>query len=153
MRNSTVEEVAERLRKSSGGQGFNKWLSARLVDYTDTSVSMAVDVRADMTQHHGFVHGGCVSALADMAAAWAGAISSGRDVVTSSFSLHFISPAIGERLEARATALRTGRTVATVEVQVFAQSSGKDDKLCAAGIASIAILPNSGKTASQADAT
>lgn len=142
MRHNSVKEVAERLRKSSGSQGFNKWLSAQLVDFTGTSVAIGVDVREDMTQHHGFVHGGCVSALADMAAAWAGAISSGRDVVTSSFSMHFVSPALGSRLEARAKAIRTGKTVATVEFQVFAQSPEKDEKLCAAGIASIAILPN-----------
>lgn len=143
MRHNSVEEVATRLRKSSSGQGFNKWLAAQLIDFTDTSVAVGIDVREDMTQHHGFVHGGCVSALADMAAAWAGAISSGRDVVTSSFTMHFVSPALGSRLEARANAIRTGNTVATVEVQIFAQSPEKDEKLCAAGIASIAILPNS----------
>ena len=147
MRKWSVEQVRQRLETSTARQGFNQWLSPRLVEADESGVTLTVDVREDMTQHHGYVHGGCVSALADMASAWAGAIASGMDVVTSNFSMHFVSPALGERLVAKTRVLRAGRTVVTVDVQVFGVAAGGAEKLCAAGIASIAVLAGNGASA------
>ncbi|MBO6716902.1 MAG: PaaI family thioesterase [Rhizobiaceae bacterium] len=140
MRQWSVDEVKRRLQSFTANQGFNHWLSPRLLEADEHGAVLEASVREDMTQHHGFVHGGCVSALADMAAAWAGALASGLDVVTSNFSLHFVAPAVGEAIVARARVLRAGRSVVTVDVQVFSRSPDKDEKLCAAGITSIAVV-------------
>lgn len=140
MRQWSVEEVKRRLQSFTAKQGFNHWLAPRLLEADEHGVVLEVTVRDDMTQHHGYVHGGCVSALADMSAAWAGAMASGLDVVTSNFSLHFLAPAVGEAIVAKARALRAGRSVVTVEVQVFSRSADQGEKLCAAGITSIAVV-------------
>lgn len=141
MRKYSLEEVRDGVLAAVARQGFNRWLAPELVAADENGVEVLLKIRPDMTQHHGYVHGGCVSALANSACAWAGAMTSGHDVVTSSYSIHLVAPATGSHLRARATTLRAGRSVATVEVQIFSEAEGSEPKLCAAGIASIAILP------------
>lgn len=136
-----VEDIRNHLLAASKRQGFNQWLSPNLVSAEREGVEISVDVRQEMTQHHGFVHGGCVAAIADTACAWAGAMASGRDVVTSNYSIHFVAPALGTKLRAVGTVLKAGRTMVTVEVKVYAECDDKPSKLCATGMASIAILP------------
>ncbi|PCH47324.1 MAG: hypothetical protein COC23_02080 [Hyphomicrobiales bacterium] len=136
-----VEEIRMHLLAAAKRQGFNQWLAPELLVAERDRVEISVQVRPEMTQHHGFVHGGCVAALADTACAWTGAMACGRDVVTSNYSIHFVAPAIGTKLRAVGIVLKTGRTMVTVEVKVYAEAEDRPPKLCATGMASIAILP------------
>lgn len=133
-------EMEARLKANSQRQGFNNWLGVKCVAAGNGQVEIEAPVRPEIHQHHGYVHGGCVSSLADTACAWAGATAAKADVVTSSFTFHFLSPAKGNRLRALARTIRCGRSQATVEVQVFAEADGQDPKLCGTGLATIAIL-------------
>ena len=128
-----------RLNGNSGAQGFNKWFNVQGLAAGQGKVEIIVPVRPELCQHHGYVHGGCVAALADMACAWAGAAAADKDVVTSNFTIHFLSPAIGTVLRAKANTIRSGRTIATVEAEVWAEADSKDPKRVATAIASIAI--------------
>ncbi|MFK5037002.1 PaaI family thioesterase, partial [Klebsiella pneumoniae] len=80
-------------------------------------VKVAVSLRPDLTQHHGFAHGGVVGALADTACAWAAASVVG-DVVTGSYTLQFLAPARGARLAATARVIRAGRRSVSVEARI-----------------------------------
>jgi len=130
-----------RLNGNSAADGFNKWFGVEGLAAGNGKVEVTVPIKAELRQHHGYVHGGCIGALADMACAWAGAAASEKDVVTSSFTLHYLSPAIGDRLRAKANTIRSGRSVATVEAEVWCEAEGKEPKLVATALASIAILP------------
>ncbi|WP_407493482.1 PaaI family thioesterase [Pseudooceanicola sp. MF1-13] len=130
-----------RLNGNSAADGFNKWFGVQGLAAGDGKVEIIVPIRAELRQHHGYVHGGCIGALADMACAWAGAAASGQDVVTSNFTLHFLSPAVGDKLRAKARTIRSGRSLATVEAEVWCEAADKDPKLVATALASIAILP------------
>lgn len=142
MRQYSVEAVKERLMDASGRQGFNQWMAPELVDGDDHGVELLLSVRPEMTQHHGFVHGGVIAALGDTACAWAGALASGRDVVTANYSIHFVAPAIGSRLRAVAKIIKSGRSMVIVEFKIHMESEGHAPKACAAGTASIAVLPD-----------
>lgn len=141
MQSYNSPEILARLNAHSAAQGFNKWLGLEGLAAGDGKVEILLPLRDDMRQHHGYVHGGCIGALADMACAWAGAANDGRDVVTSNFTVHFLRPAMGQHLRAKARTIRAGRSVATVEAEIWVESDDKEPALCATALASIAILP------------
>lgn len=134
-------ETLTRLNANSAAQGFNRWLGIEGVAAGEGKVEILLPLRDDMRQHHGYVHGGCIGALADMACAWAGAANEGKDVVTSNFTVHFLRPAQGDALRAKARTIRNGRSLATVEAEIFVEAEGQEPQLCATALASIAILP------------
>lgn len=134
-------DTLSRLNGNSAAQGFNRWLGLEGLAAGEGRVEILLPLRDDMRQHHGYVHGGCIGALADMACAWAGAANEGKDVVTSNFTVHFLRPARGEALRAKARTIRNGKSVATVEAEIYAESEGQDPVLCATALAAIAILP------------
>lgn len=130
-------DVAAALRAVSGAQGFNAWMGVDLHHAGDGRVELSIAVKPEITQHHGFVHGGVVTALADTASSWAAATVAG-DVVTSTLSMQFLAPARGERVRAVASVLRSGRRLVSVETRVFAEGAGAGPVLCAVGLAAIA---------------
>ncbi len=126
-------------------QGFNGWLAPDIIELTRERLVMDLTIRENLTQHHGFVHGGVISALADIAAAWCGGISSGGDVVTSNYSIHFVAPAVGERIRACAVPVKIGKRNATIRVDVSC-FQGDSEKIVATVLASIAIIsPSTGQ--------
>jgi len=143
MRDFSDAAMEARLNAFSRKQGFNAWFGMECVAAGKGQTELLLPVRPELTQHHGFVHGGCVSALADMACAWAGSTARGEDVVTSNFTIHFLAPAVGTHLRAHAKTVRAGRTTVTVEFTVNAEAEGKEPKLCATGMAGIAVLGKS----------
>jgi acyl-coenzyme A thioesterase PaaI-like protein len=57
--------------------------------------------------------------------------------VTSSYTLHFLGPALGERLRAKGRVIRAGKRQVTVQADIFAEE-GEDSKLVATALATIA---------------
>jgi uncharacterized protein (TIGR00369 family) len=129
-----VEDVVRRISLT---QGFNAWLGVELLRMGDGEVEIALTLRQELTQHHGFAHGGVVGALADTACSWAAASAAG-DVVTASYNIHFVAPAKGTRLVAKAAVIRAGKRQSTVEAKVFIEAPGEPPRLAAVALAAIA---------------
>ena len=91
-------------------------------------------LRDDMTQHHGFAHGAIVGLMADNACAWAAASSVG-DVVTGSYTINFLAPAIGTRLRSKGTVIKAGKRQVIVRADVWTEDDDGAQKLvaCAQG--------------------
>ena len=71
------------LREIIKVQPFTRWTGLEILKAEAGEVVTRLELRKeDMTQHHGFLHGGLVGFLADNAAAYAAATLVG-DVVTS----------------------------------------------------------------------
>ena len=136
------QDALDRLNANSAANGFNRWMGLEGLAAGDGKVEILLPLRDDMRQHHGYVHGGCIGALADMACAWAGSVAAKGDVVTSSFSVHFLAPAMGDHLRAKARTIRAGRNVATVEAEIWSEAAGRAPKQVAQALASIAVLPD-----------
>lgn len=135
-----IEDVRKHLESAVSRQGFNQWLAPKIVKAEADELVLELSIRPEMTQHHGFVHGGCVAAFADTAAAWSGALAACQDVVTSNYSIQFLAPAKGPTLKAVAHPVKVGRSSATISVSVYSVSEGGDEKLCATTLAGIAII-------------
>ncbi|MCB1384157.1 MAG: PaaI family thioesterase [Notoacmeibacter sp.] len=138
MRDYSDPEAERRLRAVAHTQGFANWLGFDIVAVGNGRAELSLDVRPDLLQHHGFVHGGIIATLADVASAWCAASVAG-DVVTSSFNMHYVAPAKGQRLIVRASVIKAGRRQASVEAKVWIDTAG-EERLCGASMASIAIL-------------
>jgi uncharacterized protein (TIGR00369 family) len=130
-------------------QPFSVLLGAELVALTPGHCELALAVQDQLLQHHGFVHGGVVSYLADNALTYAGGTAMRVPVVTSEFKINYIRPAIGQRLVARAEAVHSGRTQAVCRCEVFAIAGGVE-KLCAIAQGTIVALPTAGVAAPEA---
>lgn len=116
--------------------GFSSWLQVEPLVVWQGRSELALELRPEMTQHHGFAHGGIVGLMADNACAWAGASVLG-DVVTGGYTINFLRPAKGERLRAKGTVIKSGKRQAVVRADVFAESDGEEPVLVAAAQATI----------------
>lgn len=108
----------ELLQLAIDNQPFTRWTGAELVDVEAGRVSLKMTFRPeDMTQHHGFLHGGLIAFLADNVAAYAAATVVG-DVLSAQFNLNFLSPGVGEAFIAEGTVVKAGKRQVVVGVEV-----------------------------------
>lgn len=76
-----------------------------------------LEVAPEMLNHHGFVHGGMLTMLADSIAGAAAGSRGGR-CVTLDNTMHYLRPAIGSRIFCSAAPVRVGRTISTFDAQL-----------------------------------
>jgi len=103
--------------------GFSAWLDVEPLKVWEGESELVLNLRPEMTQHHGYAHGAIVGLMADNACAWAGASVAG-DVVTGGYTIDFLRPAKGERLRARGTVVKAGKRQVVVRADVWAESEG-----------------------------
>ena len=125
-------DYAARVRASFDRQGAMKLIGARLAEVRPGFCSIELPYRKDLTQQHGYVHAGIVSAIADSAGGYAGftLFPADASVLTVEYKLNLIAPAAGDRLLAEAEVVKSGRTLAITRGEVYAESDGKRS-LCA----------------------
>lgn len=128
--------LRQRLERAAETSGFTRFMGTRLRRLETGLVEIELDLRPDLTQHHGQAHGAALGYLADTVSAWAAASVAG-DVVTAEYKLNLLAPARGELLWARGEVLRAGRRQVVVRADVYARS-GEEDTHVAAALASVA---------------
>jgi uncharacterized protein (TIGR00369 family) len=122
----------ERICTSFAKQGLMATLGASLESVQPGAVTIALRPTAAISQQHGFVHAGAVSAIADSAAGYAALslMPVGTGVLTTEFKINLVAPAAGERIVARGRVVKAGRTLTLVQAEVFAEN-GCSEKLIA----------------------
>ena len=128
-------------------QAFSRLLGPELTALTPGSCQLALAVRDELLQQHGFVHEGAVGHLADGALTYAGSTALAVPVVTPGFKINGVRPALGECLIARARAEAVRRAQAVCRRDVFALRDGQA-KLAApaqGSIAALGLAPGGGK--------
>jgi uncharacterized protein (TIGR00369 family) len=102
-----------RIRASFPRQRFMATLGAELLDVRPGEVTIGFQFRDELTQQHGFVHAGALSATADSACGYAALslMEPGTGVLAVEFKINLLAPARGERFEAVGRVLRAGRTI------------------------------------------
>jgi uncharacterized protein (TIGR00369 family) len=121
-----------RVQASFDRQGAMRLIGARLAKMGPGYCSIELPYRSDLTQQHGYLHAGVVSAIADSAGGYAGftLFPSDASVLTVEYKLNLIAPAAGERLIAEANVVKPGRTLVITRGEVYAETAGKRT-LCA----------------------
>jgi len=120
---SPAESIAYMKKVAIGRSGFSTWLDLEPVTVWEGESELTLELRPEMTQHHGFAHGAIVGLMADNACAWAGASVAG-DVVTGGYTIDFLRPAQGERLRAKGQVIKAGKRQVVVRADVWAESEG-----------------------------
>jgi uncharacterized protein (TIGR00369 family) len=121
-------DPAERIRVSFSKQGLMSTLGASLGGISPGAVEIVIHPSPAISQQHGFVHAGAVSAIADSAAGYAALslMPAGLGVLTTEFKINLVAPAVGERIIARGRVVKPGRTLTLVQTEVFAESQGQE---------------------------
>ncbi|MEX2497647.1 MAG: PaaI family thioesterase [Wenzhouxiangellaceae bacterium] len=111
-------------------QPFSVLLAVELVSIEPGKAVLAVPLKDEYKQQHGFAHGGIISYLADNSLTFAGGSMLDGNAVTSEFKINYLRPALGERLIARARAVNAGKQQAVCQCEIFCVSTD-GEKLCA----------------------
>jgi len=121
-------DVAARIRASFAKQGLMRTLGAELGAISPGAVEIILLPVPAITQQHGFVHGGAVSAIADTAAGYAALslMPVGTGVLTTEFKINLVAPAAGKRIIARGRVVKPGRTLTLTQSDVFAEDDGQE---------------------------
>src|SRR6202453_392351 len=96
-------DPAERIRASFSKQGLMTTLGATLGGISPGAVEIILRPSPAISQQHGFVHAGAVSAIADSAAGYAALtlMPPDRGALTAEFKINLLAPALGTRILAR----------------------------------------------------
>lgn len=128
MADSWTVEREDRVRSSFAKQGLMATLGATLEKVGPGRVEIALKPMPAITQQHGFVHAGAVSAIADSAAGYAtmSLLPLDTSVLTTEFKINLIAPATGDRIVARGEVVKAGRTLTIAQTRVVAMTAGTE---------------------------
>jgi uncharacterized protein (TIGR00369 family) len=116
-----------RVRASFGRQRVMALLGADLAAVAPGAVEITLPARDDLTQQHGYIHAGIVTAIVDSACGYAAfsLMPAGVDVLTVEYKVNFMAPATGARLLARGRVIKPGRTLTVCAGDVFVERQGE----------------------------
>lgn len=128
--------MLDTIRTINQSASFNRWAGFEVAKAADGEAELRMKWREeDMGQYAGFLHAGMIAALLDTVSGYAAGTLAGR-VMTSHFSVNFMSPAVGSAFVARGRVAKAGRKQVFVASELYAQPEGKGDdalKLVATG--------------------
>lgn len=119
-------DFAARVHDSFARQAAMRLIGARIGELQPGRCTLELDVRSELTQQHGFVHGGIVGMLGDSAGGYAAfsLMPADASVLTVEYKLNLLAPARGDRLQAVASVIKPGRTLSVVRADIFAHDQG-----------------------------
>ncbi|MFF8289968.1 PaaI family thioesterase [Streptomyces sp. NPDC016309] len=130
-----------RARAVLDDQPFSRLVGARLAAFGDGGAVLEVDVRDDLRQQNGFLHGGVLSYAADNAITFAAGSALGPAVLTAGFSIQYVRPATGLALRARASVVHAGRRQAVVRCDLLTVDADGTETLCAVAQGTVLSAP------------
>lgn len=133
---------AEDIKQSFAQQSIMSLIGAELSVPEAGVVEIALPYRADLTQQHGYLHGGIVTTIADSAAGYAAysLMPKGAEVLSIEFKVNLLRPAQGKSFLARAEVIKPGRTLTVARADVFGIVESGDRVLVATMLATIICL-------------
>lgn len=123
-------DYAERVRESFGRQRVMELMGAELVDVHPGYVSIRLPFRPDLTQQHGFLHAGVVTAVVDSACGYAAfsLMPAGASVLTVEYKVNLLAPAKGAWFLAEGQVIKPGRTITVCEGKVYAVAEDEENR-------------------------
>lgn len=126
---------AERVRDSFNRQGAMALLGAELTRVAPGICEIRLDYRPEVSQQHGYIHGGIVGTIADSAGGYAAftLMAADSSVLTVEYKLNLLAPADGEWIIARARVVKPGRSLVVSAIDVVVNKQGRET-LCATSL-------------------
>jgi uncharacterized protein (TIGR00369 family) len=119
-------DYAARVRASFARQAMMATIGASLAAIEPGQVDITMPFHAGLTQQHGFLHAGVVTALVDTACGFAALslMPPGTGVLSVEYKVNLLAPAQGARFLARGRVIRAGRTILVCAGDVFTERDG-----------------------------
>ena len=116
----TEDSRLERARNAFDKVAYARFLGLELCELKSGDVTVCLDVRDEVKQNHGVVHGGAIASLIDTASAFVilTAVDENERVTTTDLTIHYLRPVTLGRMLARARIVRGGRRRFVVNVEV-----------------------------------
>jgi uncharacterized protein (TIGR00369 family) len=137
----------ERVRASFARQGLLATLGARIkrVAPGEVDVELAFDER--LTQQHGYLHAGALTAALDSACGYAALTLMPEEaaVLTVEFKVNLLAPAAGERFLARGRVVRAGRTLTVCRGDAIAFAGDEERHVVTMIATMMTLAPRSGQ--------
>jgi len=114
------QQKLERARAAFASVPYAKFLGLQLGEVHPGEAVIQLDVRDELKQNQGVVHGGAIASLIDTAAAFAvlTRIDLDERVTTTDLTIHYLRPADTGRMKATARIIRSGRRLFVLSVDV-----------------------------------
>ena len=110
----------ERIHKALATVPFAKLLGIELEDVAPGTATLGFDIRDDLKQNNGVVHGGAIASLVDSATAFAiiSLLPPDEKATTADLTISYLRPLISGRAHATARVLRAGRRLIVVSAEL-----------------------------------
>ncbi|MCP5367333.1 MAG: PaaI family thioesterase [Hyphomicrobiales bacterium] len=125
-------DFEQAVRTSFGKQGMMRHIRASVAKVEPGFCEIHLPYSDDVSQQHGFFHGGVVGTIADNAGGYAAfsLMADGDGILSVEYKLNITAPADGELLIARGRVVRPGRTLSVTTAEVTVVKDGKES-VCA----------------------
>jgi uncharacterized protein (TIGR00369 family) len=119
-KSDTEDARLQRARNTFDKVAYAGFLGLELCELKSGDVTVCLDVRDELKQNHGVIHGGALASLIDTASAFVilTAIDENERVTTTDLTIHYLRPVTVGRMLARARIVRGGRRRFVVNVEV-----------------------------------
>ena len=123
---------AARVHASFDRQQAMALLGAKITRLSPGQCEIQLPFKPEITQQHGYFHGGIIGTIADSAGGYAAFTLMPEDssVLTVEYKMNLLAPGDGELLIARGRVLKPGRTLVVSRVDAFVVKGGRET-LCA----------------------
>lgn len=128
----TSGPTLELARQFLVAQPFSMLLGARLTSFGEGQATLEIDVRDELRQQNGYLHGGVLAYAADTALTFAGGTALGTAVLTGGFTINYLRPAEGRTLRAHAQVIHASRRQATCRCDLYVLDDEGTATPCAA---------------------
>ncbi|MEW5888512.1 MAG: PaaI family thioesterase [Pseudomonadota bacterium] len=118
---------AEKVRASFARQKIMAHIGAELAEVRPGHCEIRLPYRPEITQQHGYFHGGVIGTIADSAGGYAGytLMPADASVLTVEYKLNILAPGEGELLIAEGRVIKAGRTLVITRAEVYAERNGR----------------------------
>lgn len=133
----SVQKVYERFSANH----FSRYLGLELISASEEEVVVGLPVREDHLQNVGFVHGGVLATLADVAMGFAAVARTSPDnhVLTGDLRVSYLNPGLGPYLYVRGYAVKAGRRLVFTEGEVYREVEGVKTLVCRASATMVVV--------------
>jgi uncharacterized protein (TIGR00369 family) len=123
---------AARVQASFDRQGVMAYLGASVTHIAPGACHIELPFRPELTQQHGYFHGGIIGTIADSAGGYAAYTLMPEDssVLTVEYKMNLLAPGDGEKLVARGRVLKAVRSLVVTLVDALVVKQGRET-LCA----------------------
>jgi uncharacterized protein (TIGR00369 family) len=130
------------VRDSFSQQTAMTTIGAQLITVEPGVVEIMIPYRADLTQQHGYLHGGIITTIADTACGYAAytLMPAGSEVLSVEFKVNLLRPAKGKSFVATAEVIKSGRTLTVARADVVSVDEAEKREMIATMQATIICL-------------